>query len=229
MSGLRRVVALATLLAAVLSAGAARAQEASGEGSADHALVERLLRETGAERKLSDPAWNEYLLALMAAADRRLRALLSGLHVGEAHWLRVVAWALLGAVAVTLVAIVVRWLVQLWARRRAGRPDEPVTIVEAGSPAASGHPREAWRAEIEARLGLQRIDAALEALWWWFACSLTTGAIDPAWTSRELLQATQRGELRPQAATLDRMIYGSARPGAEEIRRFLRRLEAALP
>jgi hypothetical protein len=196
---------------------------------ADHQLIERLFRETGAETKVSGPSWREYGSVVAAAIAERIDAFFSKLRIRQALWPRVLAWVLLALVLAMLAVILVRALARLWARRHS-RPRETgaVVLVDGGTAAQEGRSRDAWRAEIEARLALQQIDAALEAVWWWFARSLTERAIDPAWTSRELLEAAQRGELRPQAAALDRMIYGPTRPGPHEVRHFVRRLEAAL-
>jgi hypothetical protein len=196
---------------------------------ADHQLIERLFRETGAERTVSEPSWREYASVIAAAIASGLDALLSGLKLREALWPRVVAWVLLALVLAALAVIVARALARLWARRRDRlRRTSATVLVEAEPGTQAGRSRDAWRAEVEARLGLRQMDAALEAVWWWFACSLTERAVDPAWTSRELLEAAERGDLRPQAATLDRMIYGPTRPGPHEVRHLVRRLEAAL-
>jgi hypothetical protein len=197
--------------------------------TADRTLIERLFRETGAERQLAAPSWNEYAATIATAIAARIGALFGELDLRSALWPRVLAWVLLATLGVILATLLARWLLRVWRSRQPRSPaPATVTLVCAGGGAEPRRSPQAWRAEIDARLGLHQLDAALEAVWWWFASSLCESPVDPSWTSRELLQNTRRNDLRPQAALLDRMIYGPARPRADEVRGLVRRMEAAL-
>lgn len=82
---------------------------------------------------------------------------------------------------------------------------------------------------METRLAADDVTAALEALWWWFARSLCAAAVDPAWTSQELLARCGRPDLAATARVLDRLLYGSERPSVPQVRHFAGRLEGLLP
>ncbi len=196
---------------------------------ADLEVLQRVVRESGVDQNVPRPAWPGYARALAEAFSawvERWFPRARGLHeIGGAigAWMTVAAAVLVLAV----LAFVVRAVLQTRRRRRAAGAASPPYRV----PAAAGPPerdRGAWRREIEGRLGAGDLSGALEALWWWFARAVSDARVDPAWTSRELLAHANRPDLAPLAVALDRLLYGAERPGAEAIRRFLRRGEEAL-
>jgi hypothetical protein len=194
---------------------------------ADLELVRRILEETGVEQTPPAPGWSAYLETLaVAVAEWLVRHFpsLQGLEslprrLGPAA--AVVGVALVAAVLFMIARTVLRRR-QIAARARpAAPPPSAPRIAERG--------RREWRHELERRLAAGDVEDALEALWWWFARSVSAGRVDPSWTSRELLASSDRAELTPEAGALDRLLYGFERPDADELRRFVIRLEAALP
>jgi hypothetical protein len=192
--------------------------------SADRALLERVLAETGVERAPARPATVEYLQVWSEAVRLWLERFL-GRHPGlweNVTWgLTVTAWLLVGAAVALLVFAIVRL-----ARRRR-RAQEKTVVAIAPSVLSPRPDREEWRRELERRLAAGDLDGALEALWWWFAASLVR-EIDPSWTSQQLLLEARRPDLGFAAVELDRALYGPRRPRADDVSALVTRLEASL-
>jgi hypothetical protein len=193
---------------------------------ADHALVERVLRESHVVRELPPPGLADYLVWLVESV---LRAFASGMGelldatVGDLTALsRVLAVALLAA----LLAVLVRLLAERWRRPVRRAPRGPVVTPSIRPTPAWDGTR--WRAELEARLGREDARGALEALWWWLAHTLAGARAERSWTSRELLARSGRAELGAFAARLDRLAYGTAQPRSEDVRLLAEQLRAAL-
>ncbi len=197
------------------------------DATADLELVQRVLRETGVDQTVPAPGLPAYL---QAAAERfmdwlqhhapGLRALLPWI-AGLAPAAAVVAGVLvLGTLLVVLVkAVRAR-------RRRSTLPLAAPAPVRARVP--SERDRDVWRADLERRLLAGDVAGGLEALWWWFACSIATVRVDPSWTSFELLARCRRTDLAPLARGLDTLLYGAARPEVDDLRRFFQRLDSVL-
>ncbi len=205
---------------------------AEGRQAVVHAnrdVLARILDGTGVERSLPEPSWSEYLGEVLRAIAARLADPIHRFTSSQAPWLQLAAWVVLAALVIVLVLSLARWIRRNLGRRVA-RPPAPLTLPAEGAEdeERATRDRETWRAEIERRLTAGQVEAALEAVWWWFARSLLAQAVDPAWTSRELLAAADRRELSPLAATLDRMIYGPSRPTVPDVHGFVSRLEATL-
>jgi hypothetical protein len=197
-------------------------------GRANPALVRRVLEETGVDQTVATPGWSGYAEAVAQAAFAWLHArfpaaeTLSSLARGMAPGVALAA----GIAAVGLLYLLVRSVL----RRRRGRARAPATpeprpaVVDEIQRGRSG-----WRMEMDRRLAAGDVAGALEALWWWFAHSVCPAAVDRSWTSQELLARSGRRDLAAPARALDRLIYGSGRPTADEVRRFLGQLETLLP
>ena len=194
---------------------------------ADLELVRRILEETGVDQTPPAPGWSAYFETLAEAfAEWLVRHFprLQGLQslprrLGPAA-------ALLGvALVVAVLFLIARTTVR---RRQIAARARPAATAPA-TPRILERGRREWRHELERRLAAGDVEGALEALWWWFARSVSAGRVDAAWTSRELLASSDRADLMPEAGTLDRLLYGFERPDADALRRFLVRLEAALP
>lgn len=229
--------AAAWLLAAVLAGMAVRAQAAPvatplagfdrAGTAADRDLLERVMTEASVERSLPAPSWSAYSVdlgrALNQALARRFGRWFRWLESqGRAfQWL---AWGLLVVPTLALAILLVRAMRR--PRARLGLVPPRKGSIEATAPAARD--REAWRAELERRLGEGDVAGALAALWSWLARSLSGGEFDGAWTTRELLERSDRRDLSPLGRTLDRMVYGPIRPASADVRLLLDRLEAAL-
>jgi hypothetical protein len=195
------------------------------EATADRALLERLLRESGVDRSAPSASVLEYLAQLLQAVLAWL-----GDHARPLAWVvssdaaKLLLWAMVTSIFVALALFVARLL----AGRTRGTP-APLPGREAAThPRAPERDRLEWRREVDARLLRGDVAAALEALWWWLARALSGPGAEASWTSRELLARAGRGDLRPLTNTLDRMAYGAGVRSADEVRRLLERLEASL-
>lgn len=196
---------------------------------ADMQLVGQILQETGVDQATPAPGLVAYSQALaeglMGWLEGRAPGL-GGLFSRLAGLGPVVAVVVGGLVLVTLMVVVVRAI-----RARHRRP-----LLQSLGPLPSARVRvlpergrDHWRTEVEGRLAAGDVAGGLEALWWWFACSVATVRVEPSWTSGELLLRCRRPDLAPLARGLDLLLYGGERPGVEDLRQFFRRLEEALP
>jgi hypothetical protein len=197
-------------------------------GPAPMDLVERILRDSGVDRTVPPPGWGGYLKALAEAFAEWLRSFpgLRGLLPIPTE-LGPLATVLLALVLLLILLALARLAVlSPWARRAAPAPPASLARV---APTVAERDRMAWRREIDRRLAAREVAGTLEAIWWWFARSVSTAHVDPSWTSHELLASCGRGDLAPFARALDRLLYGAERPDSEDLRRFLRGLEEAFP
>lgn len=224
---------MAALLVSWTAVGVAAADTARRDGGLVRAraapeLVEHVLRQTGVEREPPRPSFAAYAAHVAERLSRWLGERLSrAADVLRSSGVdpRLVAWTIVALACVTLAWALSRALVGRAPRARTA--SAVATRLAVPSPTALAA-REDWRLELEARLARGDTAAALEALWWWFARSLSGAAVERSWTSRELLARAGRGDLAPLAAALDRLLYGAARPGVEEVRRLAERVQAAL-
>ncbi len=197
--------------------------------TANPELVRRILAETGVDQTVRHQGWSSYLQTLAEALFEWTRSRLGG----HATLLPILA-RLIPLITIGLAVLVVIVLFLLLLRKaldsRQGRAGRSVAADGLrGSPARPQRDREAWRGELERRLASGDVAATLEALWWWFASSLSSAPVDPSWTSRELLSRCRRQDLAPLASALDRLLYGLERPGVAELRDFAARIAVALP
>ena len=196
---------------------------------ADPVLVRRVLEETAVDQTVPTPGWSGYAEAVAEALFEWVRDRIPGVDAVASLFKGLGPAVAVAAAAGVLLLILA--LARATLRRSRGRvPARPPAARTA--PLAPGEPprdRSAWRAEMESRLARGDVAGALEALWWWFARSLSTGPVDPSWTSQELLARSGRRDLAPLTRALDRLLYASQRPNADDVRRFLGRLEPLLP
>lgn len=197
-------------------------------GRADPALVRRVLEETGVEQTLDTPGWSGYAEAVAEAAFAWLHARFPAAETltSWARGLAPVVAVVAGIAALGLLYLLVRSVL----RRRRG----PAAVPTTARPGPAIVPevqrdRSGWKLEMDRRLAAGDVTGALEALWWWFAHSLCPAAVDRSWTSQEILARCGRLDMAAPVRALDRLIYGPHRPTADEVRRFLGRLEALLP
>jgi hypothetical protein len=197
---------------------------------ADAAVLERVLRESGVDQTPPGPTWVGYAQALAEAFARWLERVFPHesffRHLPEAVGFALIASAI--ALVVGVLAVAVRAGLRARTQRLASRTGAGPRTVAAPIPRPE-RDRAEWRDELERRLAQGDVAGALEALWWWFARTVSASKVDPAWTSRELIAQAGRLELAPLAFALDRLLYGAERPHAETIRTFLRQGEEALP
>jgi hypothetical protein len=209
---------------------AARSAPAFAFRSADPDLVRRVLIETGVVREPSGPSLAGYVSAWGEAIARWISDFFSarpGLAEGIVSAMELVAIGVVATAAVLLIAVVVRRA----SRRKTAAPSTPASWSRVPEPVpAAAIDRAAWRSELEARLSRGDVTGALEALWWWLAASLGMDvAVDPSWTTRELLGKARRPELLGASATLDVLMYGRGAPSERDVRTCLSRFEEILP
>lgn len=196
-----------------------------GIAPADRALVERVLATSGVERTPVPPE-SSYLRGLGQSLQDWL---LDFLRESNVLLLPSAVLILLTVLAVGLVVLLlVRALLpRLRVRRAQQRGEEAGALVALGAPPAL-RDAAAWRAELDRRLAEGKTAEALEAAWWWLARSVAGPRVEPDWTSRDLLARVRRDDLSEVVRRLDVLTYGPRRPGLEEVRTLVGRLEAVL-
>ncbi len=202
-------------------AALATALPAAAPGNAHRELLARLARETGAVTTPPAPSFQEYVgTVIRHAAEALLHRLRpSGMTLDAAFELlstvaEVLAWVLIGAA----VALLVRRLVLAWLQRRPAASEDGDAGLETTSQPRLG--MEAWRERFRAAMEAGDLDGAMQALWMWVGLRLAGAALDPAWTSSELLRHSGRQDLRPLFARLDTWRYGPRAPEAGPLERL---------
>jgi Domain of unknown function (DUF4129) len=152
-----------------------------------------------------------------------LEALMRGARV--LHLSKWTFFVLALGVAILALVLIVR---ALWPRLRRRSPAPERGALAAVPAPAAALDAAGWRAELDRRLAAGRIPQALEALWWWLARSLAGAAVEPDWTTRDLVARSRRDDLREFVRRLDAFLYGPLPPSAEDLRGLLRGLEERL-
>lgn len=212
---------------AVRAGGAAAANAAVRivHRSVDAAVLKDVFEKTHVVRTPASASIAGWFGAVLAAFFRWL-ADIPGLSEGlfeTAQWLAIAVLAIVGTLLV----------LSLFRRLRLGRgprgPSVPsLSWTEVPEEASSGDRLE-WRRRLEERLARGDVAGALEALWWWIAFSLAPGSeIDESWTTRELLEAARRPDLRRLGAALDVLLYGRRSPSRQDVAECLARFEERL-
>lgn len=217
----------------ILDVLALRATSAAPRGfvarPADLDLLRGVLARTQVVRTPSGPRLGGYFEALAAAFARWLGRLFGATRLGDGAKLgvEIAALAIAAAAACFLAVSLWRWI---GARRRPGTVAVPrLDWSTEGAAAADSLDRVAWRRRLEERLAAGDLAGALEALWWWFATALELGvAVDPSWTTRELLRRARRPGLSEAAAALDVLMYGPRAATRDDVARTLATLERSL-
>ena len=189
------------------------AKEGSKEGSKEE--LQRRLTEHRVALTSSKPGPMAYLADVVRHLSQLSRSWFSGRLGGLDPQLS--AWMTQGTRAMVVVLSIL--LVVLVVRRFSHRPwrvpaAEPTTPLES-RPEELG--LDSWRRQVEEALSRGDVAAALNALWWWWACRLQAREVDPSWTTRELLRAVGRGDLRRLGRRFDYLAYGSEAVSAEEV------------
>src|SRR5262249_19528924 len=137
----------------------------------------------------------------------------SGMVGGVVQGIELVALVLAGIAVILLGYWIVRWIVRRSVSETAASP--PGRERAAGT--APSLTRQEWRERLEQKLSSGDPIGALPALWWWLARSIGGTRVDESWTSRELLAASRRHDLKEEMMSLDRMLYGVRRPTLEQV------------
>jgi hypothetical protein len=196
---------------------------------ADPELVRRVLRETGVDQTVPPAPWSGYVETLGEAFSNWLSVRFRGGRELVVVVRAIAPWAAAILLLVVVALVIAVLVLALRGRRRRVRREPPAPVAMAPAALPRRRDRLGWWAELERRLAAGDVALALEALWWWFACSIATLRVDPSWTSGELLERFGRLDLRAQGRALDRMIYGAARPRVDEIEAFKQGLAGLLP
>lgn len=193
---------------------------------ADRAVLQRVLASSGVERTPVPPESSylgELARTVMEAFFQAAQRGAEMVHLSAAVLIAVAAVA----AALALFLVVRALLPSLRSGLRRAAVEAPATLampLPALALDAAG-----WRAELESRLAAGRSAEALEAAWWWLARSLAGSRALPDWTSRDLVAVAARPDLAALVRRLDAFIYGPRRPGLQEVRGLVDRLEEALP
>lgn len=219
------------LLAAALATVAAAPPEDPTPAAADRGELADVVESAGVATAPGAPGWSSYvkdlgvacvlfLTRLFEGFDDRLVPTVGSVAVTFARILLVVA-------GVLLFLLLARYL-----RQRLGGAQKAASSVRelpetdpADGPTGSA---DEWAARLEGHLAAGEVAAACQALWWWLARSLSRAPVEASWTSRELLCHAGRGDLTPGVRVLDRLIYGAAEPGPDDVRRLWGELREAL-
>lgn len=188
---------------------------------ADLERIQRILSESQVETSVPKPAWSEYFRELYLRfwmwVARRLDPLgpaFKEVIRGLGYFILVIA----GCSIVALLIVIGQMIYRSYVRRRASAP-LPLEPANARSRAAGRNLDPAWwRRELERRLDEPDAPAALEALWWWFACAVAGGRLELSWTTREVALHAGRRDLLPLVSDLDVMAYGIVRPDLARVR-----------
>ncbi len=185
---------------------------------ADRQQLRQVMIETGIVTDPPRPGLTLWLRDITAAFSRwladRMASVLPRLAQRVVPFFEPILILLLGFLTVVLFAFLVRFAFDR-RQRRAPSPD-PTAIL----PAAEATPARDWEAELRRRLAGGDVVAAIEALWWWLASGLVGEQAEPSWTSRELVVKAGRRDLLADVRRLDRMMYGTARPSADDVDRL---------
>lgn len=197
--------------------------------AADLETLRGVLERTRVVRTPSGPRLGSYVEALGAAFVRWIGRLLGSGRFGDRVVLavQIAALAIVATVASFLAVSLWRWI---RSQRGSGAAAPPrLDWRTEGRADAVVLDRAQWKARLEQRLAAGDLAGALEALWWWFAASLEfDGAVDPSWTTRELLRRARRPELSAAAASLDLLMYGPRSPAPGDVTACLASLERSL-
>lgn len=193
---------------------------APDQARADRELLDRLARETGVHTAPPAPSLHEYLATVSEAVFHRL---LGWIHLPnlDLSGLGPVVQAVAYALAILLIAgalfLIGRLLLAAVKRRREGEgasgPDAFAAPVSEAPPSDAAY----WWRRFRAAVKAGDSATAMESLWFWVAVRLTGTAVDPSWTSRELLERVGRDDLRPAMTQLDGWRYGPTAPAIESL------------
>lgn len=214
-------------IAGLLLAGTAMASPPPpSHEPADSRLLARIVAESRVERVPARPRGIEYAQAWNEAIERFLQRFFEKYNVfgSISRGIEIGAYVLIGTAIVLALFLIGRRVLRPAAASRA-TPDR-ITLA-AAAPNASARDAEAWRDAFDRFVAQGSLEEALEALWWWFALSLS-GEVDASWTNRQLLAAADRMDLAPEARDLDRTMYGPHAPELRELPAIFERLKEAI-
>jgi hypothetical protein len=218
------VVAVVLVWAA---AGMAAADDTGFEVThADAATVERLLEQTGADRRPPGPDVLAYLNAISTAVgDWILEKALADPFVLEAMF-QGAGWLGVALIAVALALLVMALLRQ---RRRQPRVQPDVDGRVAGQErVVETVDAAAWWPLVEQSLARGSTAAGLRALWWWLARALAGVDAEASWTGRDLLRRAGREELDGLVQRLETLIYGPEPATVADVRGLAAALREAV-
>lgn len=192
---------------------------------ADPELLAEVARDGDLRRGLPSPSMAHYFRDLFSAAFEPLTDWLESiggpLGAGFA-WFAGGGWRFLAIFLLVLIVSVFALQVVRILRGRT-RPGAAAQAEQA-QPAPATLEVAAWEERLERRLDRGDARGALEALWWSLAVRLMGSEVDPAWTSRELVDRAGRRDLLPSVRLLDRWVWGGRSPAVDDVRQLWGRL-----
>jgi hypothetical protein len=199
----------------------------------DRELLETILADGTIQQAPQEPGISDYVGHLASEAASAIGGWLSrtfggtfdfnGL-VGALGWVLPLARGFLICLALALLLWIARALWRRW-RGPEATPAGVEVVPIAGSGQAGGRD---WDAELEGRLAAGDGRGSLEALWFWLAQRLGAEVEAARFTTRELLLAAGRKDLRRSGRELDRLLYAPERPTLDAIRAVRTELRKAL-
>jgi hypothetical protein len=179
---------------------------------------------SGVEQTPTPPP-SSYLRDAVAQVVERLAGWWSQRSQNWPLLIKLLPLVLLGLLAIGLFFLIIRLVRARPLRAEALEKASPVTALSAPQPEWTA---EDWRRERIRALGEGRLSDALVACWWWLARSLAGPRAEAAWTSRDLLRAANRPDLRQPVAELEALRYGPRLPERDAVAGLVETLEGRL-
>jgi hypothetical protein len=222
---------VSTILVGALAALPQLLWAAPDSPTADRELLSRLATQTGAHTAPPRPSLSEYAATVAQDVFHRLFGWIHFPNInltGLGPLLQVVGYGLAVLLLAGALILIARFV--LASRVRKQGSEGPTGPTASASPVPPAPPSEAaywWR---RFRAAMKRGDSvtAMESLWFWVAVRLTGTAVDPSWTSRELLNQAKRDDLRPAMMQLDGWRFGPSTPTPDALGGLAARLGEVL-
>lgn len=215
-----------------MSAPGEIAPEAAAPIAGNRELLESILADGAIQQAPPEPGISDYLghvaSEMVSAIGDWLSRMFGGTFdfsglVGALGWVVPLARGVLVLLALALLL----WLARAVWRRWRG-PEATPAGVEVAPLDVAGLAGRDWDAELESRLATGDGRGSLEALWFWLAQRLGAEVEAARFTTRELLRAAGRNDLRRPGRELDRLLYAPERPTLDAIRAVRGELRTAL-
>lgn len=220
------VVAGLSLIPPAWAQEEAETPEPSTAVEVDREQLRRQLAEAGVVTSAPRPGWSDYLRDVFMAVGGRfgnwLTGRLEGFSPEVARAIRIAT--------VILVSLLFLLLIFLLVSRYRGTlrpPEERPEPRQEPLPKPEERGLVFWRSEMDHALAEGDAAKALQALWWWWANAIEARGVDPSWTTRELLTAAGRFDLRPLGRAFDRLAYGTDRLEVGQVRDLHRKISGS--
>lgn len=195
---------------------------------ADPETIAQALQETRVDTRPPEPSLREWFQAVM---DRAMVALLDALSPSPAarRLINRSASGLSLALVATALVMLATLLIRTWRQRLRNATASEVDRIE-GLPLAGTAPETAqgWWGALERALAAGRVAEGVAALWWFVATALVGPAVEPSWTTSELVERSGRRDLARLLRRLDALAFGPRPPDEAQVRRLASELKDAV-